>query len=372
MCACRKVSGGACWAWAVAALTILWSMGAAGARMEWLAVSGDGRGFVRQPSGEVFKVRGFNYDHDRDGTLLEDYWAKSWRTVVSDFREMKALGANTVRVHLQFVRFCPTPETLDEANLKRLKGLVRLAERTGLYLDITGLGCYHKADVPAWYDALDEHGRWEAQARFWEAVARVCQGSPAILCYDLMNEPVVPGGDGPQAVWLGPEWAGSCFVQFITRDRAGRERPDVARAWIERMVKAVRSQDARHLITVGMVDWSLDRPGLTSGFVPEKVMGDLDFLCTHIYPERGKVDAALETLRGFCVGKPVVIEETFSLNCGVDELEQFLTQADGVAAGWIGFYWGQTPRELEKAEGIGPAITLDWLRLFQRLAGTAK
>ena len=48
---------------------------------------------------------------------------------------------------------------------------MKLAEATGLYLDITGLGCYHKKDVPEWYDKLDESDRWAAQAKFWEAVA---------------------------------------------------------------------------------------------------------------------------------------------------------------------------------------------------------
>jgi hypothetical protein len=50
------------------------------------------------------------------------------------------------------------------------------------------------------------------------------------------------------------------------------------------------------LITVGLVDWSLDRPGLTSGLVPDKIVDDLDFLCVHLYPEKGKVEEALKTL----------------------------------------------------------------------------
>ena len=49
-----------------------------------------------------------------------------------------------------------------------------VAERTGLYLDLTGLGCYHKQDVPAWYDQLSEPERWAVQARFWAAIARTC------------------------------------------------------------------------------------------------------------------------------------------------------------------------------------------------------
>ena len=34
----------------------------------------------------------------------------------------------------------------------------RWPRRHGLYLDLTGLGCYHKKDVPAWYDKLAETG----------------------------------------------------------------------------------------------------------------------------------------------------------------------------------------------------------------------
>jgi hypothetical protein len=39
-----------------------------------------------------------------------------------------------------------------------------------------------------------------------------------------------------------------------------------------------------------------DQPGLTSGFVPEKIADDLDFIAVHIYPEQGKLDEALRTL----------------------------------------------------------------------------
>jgi hypothetical protein len=49
-----------------------------------------------------------------------------------------------------------------------------LAETVRLYLDLTGLGCYHKKDVPAWYDKLSENDRWDAQGRFCEAVAGRC------------------------------------------------------------------------------------------------------------------------------------------------------------------------------------------------------
>src|SRR5262249_2202387 len=150
--------------------------------------------------------------------------------------------------------------------LKQLGKLVKLAEKTRLYLDLTGLGCYHKKDVPVWYDELSEADRWAAQANFWKAVAGRCKDCPAIFCYDLMNEPVVPGGKRKDGDWLGPPFAGSHFVQVITLDQAKRPRPDIARQWIKLLVSGIREHDHKHLITVGLVDWSLDRPGLTSGF----------------------------------------------------------------------------------------------------------
>jgi hypothetical protein len=119
---------------------------------------------------------------------------------------------------------------------------------------------------------------------------------------------------------------------------------------------------------VGLVDWSLDRKGLTSGFVPEKVVDDLEFISVHLYPKAGKVNEALATLAGFAVGKPVLIEETFPLACSPKELEEFIEASAKHAAGWIGFYWGKPPEELRRSKEIGDALTLGWLELFQRKA----
>ena len=172
----------------------------AGPALEWLRVSDDRMHFVTSESGRPTVMWGVNYDHDNAGRLLEDYWDREWDTVVQDFHEIKALGANVVRVHLQLARFMEAADRPNQANLQRLRQLVRLAEDTRLYLDVTGLGCYHKQDVPDWYDRLDEPGRWDVQARFWQAVANVCRDSAAIFCYDLMNEPVL-AGERPETEW---------------------------------------------------------------------------------------------------------------------------------------------------------------------------
>jgi hypothetical protein len=340
------------------------------ARMDPISIAKDGRGFILTPSGKPFVPWGLNYGNR--GRLIEDYWESEWQTVVDDFREMKAVGANVVRVHLQFGKFTKSPEKADESALRQLGRLVELAEQTGLYLDLTGLGCYRKADIPAWYDVLSERERWSTQARFWEAVATQCSHSPAIFCYDLMNEPLAPAGKRKPREWYsGTLFGGYDFLQWIALDQGNRARDEIACRWIDTLTKAIRRHDLQHLITVGLLP-SSPQLGHFSGFLPEKVAPHLDFISVHIYPENGKVEQALKTLHEFSAGKPVVIEETFPLSCGRDELEVFLRASRGIACGWMGHYDGQSPEELEQLKQqnkitIPQAIYLDWLQLFQKL-----
>jgi len=341
------------------------------AKLEPVKVSEDNKGFVLADSGKPFVPWGFNYDHDDQGRLIEDYWQSQWTTVEEDFREMKHLGANTVRIHLQLGKFMLGPNEPNEASLKQLRSVLELAERVGLYLDITGLGCYHKKDVPGWYDELPEQRRWAVQGRFWESVAQRCADSPAVFCYDLMNEPTV-GGRGKRTDWLGPAFAGKHFVQFIALEQGDRTRPAIAVQWIRHLSAAIRKHDKRHLITVGLVPWSLPRKGLTSGFEPQRIAGDLDFVSVHLYPEEGKIDESIETLRGFCVGKPVVIEETFPLKCSIGQLQRFIEASRAQASGWIGFYWGRTPEQCRKRGRIADMLTLGWLEYFERQANSRR
>src|SRR5262245_21814382 len=88
-------------AWAVA----FFCVAAHGAIRGFSRVAADGRHFETAGSGERFVPWGFNYDHDARGRLLEEYWNAAWSAVEGDFREMKELGANTVRIHLQVSKF---------------------------------------------------------------------------------------------------------------------------------------------------------------------------------------------------------------------------------------------------------------------------
>lgn len=312
-------------------------------------------------------VWGLNYDHDRNGRLLEDYWVEEWDTVVEDFQEMKALNANLVRIHLQLEKFMRTAEEPDPAALAQLKRLVRLAERTGLRLDITGLACYHKSSVPPWYDALTETERWQVQARFWEQVAATCAGSSAIYCYDLMNEPVLPDARHPETEWLvGDGFAGKHFVQRIALDLAGRTREQIARAWVDTMVSAIRKHDGRAKITVGEIPWAFVFPGAKPFFSAPEVGEGLDLVSVHFYPQAGEVPKALAALEVYRSEKALIVEEMFPLECSMEDLDAFVEGSRAWVAGYVGFYWGETIEELTlKPDDLAAAITKKWLIYFR-------
>ncbi len=303
---------------------------------------------------------------------MEDFWDTDWKTLADDFAEMHALGANVVRVHLQVGKFMDAPDQPNAHGLAHFARLLQLAEETGLYLDVTGLACYRPSDTPAWYDALDEAGRWAAQAAFWEAIAEAGAKSRAVFCYDLMNEAISPAGKREPGQWRsGSSFGGYDFLQYIALDPAGRSREKIVSQWVERMTTAIRKHDREALITAGLLPWSR-KLGHLSGFVPEKVAGQFNFIAAHIYPDEKLPEEAMEALRVCAAGKPVVIEEIFPLSCGVPQLEKFLRDSREVTCGWVGHYGGQPIAELDTLERAGKltlsqAIYREWQRLMVRL-----
>ena len=108
-------------------------------RLERIVVGPDGRGFVTAESKQPFHPWGMNYGNA--GRLMEDFWGTEWETFAADFGKLKALGANIVRIHLQFGKFMQGPSHPNRAALRRFARMLKLAEATGLYLDVTGLAC---------------------------------------------------------------------------------------------------------------------------------------------------------------------------------------------------------------------------------------
>jgi hypothetical protein len=345
--------------WPTVAICAACATGPRGASTQLERICVDGHHFVECTSRRPFAPRGFNYDHDRRFRLIEDYWDAEWPVVEADFGELRALGANTVRVHLQLARFLSGPQSPNAQALARLDALLSLAEREHLRLIITGLGEYRPADAPAWYEQLGEAERWQVQRVFWLAVASRGSRSSAVLAYDLMNEPVVPGE--PQTQWPAPaELDGLHFLQHLTLDRAGRPASQIAAAWVQPLAAAVRSADSRALVTVGMFPkWE--------GVNPRDVAPFVDYQSVHLYPKSGQLEEALDALRAFDTGAPVLIEELGPLDCSVEELEAFISASGALSVGALGFYWGETLAELEASSEPRDVLLAGWLKMLMRV-----
>ncbi len=164
--------------------------------------------------------------------------------------------------------------------------------------------------------------------------------------------------------WTPGAFGDRYFVQRLTLDFKGRTPAQIADAWTSQMTAAIRKHDARHMITIGAIPWAMT---WTNAKPLIEACTNLDFVSLHFYPKSGEVDKALRALAVYDLGKPIVIEEMFSLSCSLSELDQFIDASRPLATGWIGFYWGKTITEYkQKPDSIAEGMTLDWLEYFVR------
>ena len=296
-------------------------------------------------AGERFHAWGFNYGLGPRYPILSYFdhpTQRRLRRVVADMREARSLGANTLRVYLELKAFMSRPEKPRRRALAALAALLDEAERLHVYLDLTGNLVWRAP--PAWYDALPERARWSVQARFWRAVARTAQDSPAVLVYELTSEPVIHDAEG----WYCGAMDGYTFVQRIVRQTSGRDPSGLARRWIRLLTRAIRAHDRRHLVGIGLLPFG-------GPFGPANVADLLDVLLVHEYPEEGREGDAIARVRDFAArGKPVILGETAPLLTTHERWSSFLTGSRGAVDGHLFFYDGRTSHQ------VGPAPADAW------------
>ncbi|MGE0758169.1 MAG: cellulase family glycosylhydrolase [Pirellulaceae bacterium] len=323
--------------------------------MDAVRIAPDQKHFVLVPSGERFVPWGHNYGSvDLLGRLAQDP-----DRVRRDFADMKAAGTTVARVHPEMPALLLGPDRANPQALERLRQLLAIAEESGIYLHITGLACYQIKDRMEWYDALDNSRRWQVQEFFWSTIAETCKASPAVFCYDLVNEPAASAkqADG----WYTGRMGEVEFCQRLVLDQPNRTGDDIFRDWTGRMVAAIRKHDPKRLTTLGMLPF----PGAYKAAAEQ-----LDFVSPHLYPKTKGVTAEIELLRKFDFGKPIVIGETFPLSCSAAEEREFLLESRGLAQGWIGHWPDETPEQLRELKEqskitIAQSIWLSWVELFR-------
>jgi hypothetical protein len=214
------------------------------------------------------------------------------------FAQMAAMGFDVARIDVLWAALEPEPGRYDEEHLRALDAVLAAARRHGVLLHPAMLvgGEVGDAywDVP-WRQGRHPHADPElraTQARHVAALARRWRGDPAILGWDLTDEP--------------PLW--------LFRDTTDAD----ARAWTQELAAALREHDPAHLVTVGTASQEVDGGPFRADVVAEL----LDFACVHPYPiyspeyyPDGLLDirmthaGAFETALAGGAGKPVMVHE---------------------------------------------------------------
>lgn len=311
---------------------------ASGAGVELHDVSAVGKDLVAD--GRPFKAVGFNYTYGPSHPNAMYFDRPSKRRLLGirrDFRKASEAGVNTMRIFLELPTFMVSPTQPRRAALKALRRVIAEAERHGLYLDITGNLVWHAGRRSVWYDGLSEEERWAVQARFWRHVARVAAPSPAVLVYELTSEPVTC--EPPE--WYSGFYGDHFFAQCMVRHDVGSEAYRRARRWFATLKRAVRREDSRHMISVGILPLA-DNP-----FGYDNLADVVDVLVVHEYPAPGEAGSSVDVLRRAARhDRPLLLGETFSYDA--ETYERFLRAAAPVLDGSLTFFDGRLPEDVHE------------------------
>jgi endoglycosylceramidase len=255
----------------------------------------------------------------------------------ADFARIRGWGMNAIRLGIFWDGLEPRPGVFDQAYLGRIARLVGYAKAQGLYVlldmhqDLYSVkfadgapvwatlddgqphaavsnwndAYYVSPDVQAALDhfwanspAADGVGLQDHYAKAWQFVARRFKDEPAVLGYDLMNEPF-PGKDAGRL-----EYTMLARVAELLAERHGGPHPTT-----EDLMKMEGDKEGFRQITLWLGDIALYRGMLDAG---EGVMQDFDR--SRLMPFYGRVRTAIRAIDSRHI---LFLESAMSSNLGV-------------------------------------------------------
>ena len=201
----------------------------------------------------VEELTGKKYARDFWRIFRERYIAEA------DFRAMRDLGCNSVRVPMDCQQFMEEGEGIAwrEKGFEDLRQLIDQCEKYGLYVFLD-MHCAPGGQTGANIDnSIDDRPRLfldpdnlEKSVALWRRLAQMCAEREIVGGYDLLNEPIAPGeGDRNYDAYI------SVLAQHY-RDLA----------------KAIREVDPNHLLSIEGAHWATDLRIFTERFDENMVL----------------------------------------------------------------------------------------------------
>lgn len=241
---------------------------------------------------KIEQLKGINY-YPKDSPW--DTFGKRFNDTIirQDFKIIQEMGLSAIRVFIQYEDFGKSMVGYKKMNL--LKKVLDAAEQNNLDVIITLFDFYGDYDV----------SNWTLTHRHAEAIINAVKDHPALLAWDIKNEP------------------------DLDFDSRGKLR---VLGWLEQMIENIKKWDRNHPVTIG---WSSPEAAV-------ELADKVDFVSYHYYREASKYQQAHNKLRAEVPTKPKLLQEygmssykgLWNLYRGADEqgqLEYYIEMQDILA-----------------------------------------
>ena len=311
----------------------------------FIQVAADGRGFTEGPGGPRFVPFGCNYFDPKTGWAPKIWKLYDHERVARHFGQIAGAGLNAIRVFLDMGILNPAPGEYSAEGFGKVDDMVKTAAAAGLRIIFSGPNTWHGTPDHRRGDPYTDPRQIELTHLLWQKIAGRWRDEPAVMTWDLFNEPMV-GWPTRAKGWLGDTRLAAWrdFAQkklgakvgddLVSADTAGQDhklwttyldfQETLAEQWTARQAKTLRDAGAKQMISVGLIQWGipvhLARAMGPGGFNPRRIAPHLDYLSAHFYPilRKGNLENELDLQRAYLEvvlratyvqGKPLVLEE---------------------------------------------------------------
>ena len=228
---------------------------------------------------DVVEILTERFGRKQAGALVERY--RDNFITEADFADIAALGLNCVRIPFWYGNFMAEDGTWLTKNAEENPGFQRLdwaleqCQKHGIYAILDMHGCpggqstNHTTGTIGKCELYRSEAHLKTMEQLWTAIADRYKDNPVVAAYDVMNEPQNNSGYSGKGIYQAETTEAAALTNYV----------------YARVIKAIRSADPRHVITVEGI-WTVHVLPDPKQYGWENMMYQL-----HIYDQKPKLIA---------------------------------------------------------------------------------